>query len=133
MPACILPWVVPGPVEVQELAPVGLRRDCRSPGLGYSNRVCLALGPLEYGQKDNANQEVTRRCRQNQVHRVSDFLITLKQEHLNLPCVRTNNVKHNSSVARVILVGQRSAVRINNIRENLLHLKALYYTLIVPP
>ena len=32
----------------------------------------------------------------------------VKQE--NLPRVRTNNVKHNSSVALVILVGQRSAV-----------------------
>ena len=40
MPACILPWAVPGPAEVQELAPVGPRRDSHSRGLGHNNRVC---------------------------------------------------------------------------------------------
>lgn len=47
MPACILPWAVPGPAEVQELAPVGPRRDYRSRGLGHNNHVCWALGPLK--------------------------------------------------------------------------------------
>ena len=50
MLACILPWAVLGPAEVQELAPVGPRKDYCSRGLGHSNRVCWALGPLEYGK-----------------------------------------------------------------------------------
>ena len=33
-----------------------------------------------------------------------------KHKSLYVPCVRTNNVKHNSNVARVILVSQRSAI-----------------------
>lgn len=32
------------------------------------------------------------------------------EKEIDLPRVRTNNVKHNNSVALVILVGQRSAV-----------------------
>lgn len=63
----------------------------------------------------------------------NNILNTLKQEYLYSPCVRTNNVKHNSSVARVILVGQRSAVWINNMGGKLLHSKALYHILIVSP
>ena len=61
-----------------------------------------------------------------------NILNMLKQKYLYLPCVRTNSVKHNKSVARVILVGQRSAVWINNIGEKLLHLKALYYNSLFP-